>query len=102
MVFATLSFPGVKLPRISLSCPPLVSLGRGDPVLCQYSALGPVANTDTKLLIYGLFQRDLYLWLDTRPPLPVGGEAGFGMALALALPLVVTVLRLRFDFFGAW
>ncbi len=46
--------------------------------------------------------RDLYLWLDTRPPLPVGGEAGFGMALALALPLVVTVLRLRFDFFGAW
>ena len=31
MVFATLSFPGVKLPRISLSCPPLVSLGRGDP-----------------------------------------------------------------------
>ena len=48
------------------------------------------------------FKRDLYLWLDTRPPLPVGGEAGFGMALALALPLVVTVLRLRFDFSGAW
>ena len=35
-----------------------------DPVPCQYSALGPVANTDTKLLIYGLFQKGRVLAQD--------------------------------------
>ena len=46
-----------------------------DPVLCQNSdshdipkrrptALGPVANTDTKLLIYGLFQKSRVLAQD--------------------------------------
>ena len=33
-------------------------------VLCQNSALGPVANTDTKLLIYGLFQKGRVLAQD--------------------------------------
>ena len=29
------------------------------PTIVKPTALGPVANTDTKLLIYGLFQRGL-------------------------------------------
>ena len=31
------------------------------------TALGPVANTDTKLLIYGLFQKGLVLAQDGEP-----------------------------------
>ena len=37
------------------------------------TALGPVANTDTKLLIYGLFQKGRVLAQDgVLPPLSVG------------------------------
>ena len=55
--------------------------GHRDGVLCQNSdshgipkrrptALGPIANTDTKLLIYGLFQKSRVLAQD-------GVEVGF-------------------------
>ena len=45
------------------------------------TALGPVANTDTKLLIYGLFQKGRVLAQDGKPrntgrnprPAPYGG-----------------------------
>ena len=45
------------------------------PTIVQPTALGPVANTDTKLLIYGLFQKGRVLAQD--------GVAG----AALSLPL---------------
>ena len=35
-----------------------------DRELCTKAALGPVANTDTKLLIYGLFQKGRVLAQD--------------------------------------
>ena len=34
------------------------------------TALGPVANTDTKLLIYGLFQKGRVLAQDGKPACP--------------------------------
>ena len=46
------------------------------------TALGPVANTDTKLLIYGLFQKGRVLAQD--------GEQQ-QILLALMIPLVVMV-----------
>ena len=47
------------------------------------TALGPVANTDTKLLIYGLFQRGRVLAQDgfrVRSPLPAARPAAQGSA----------------------
>ena len=41
--------------------------------IAKPTALGPVANTDTKLLIYGLFQKGRVLAQDgVLPPLSVG------------------------------
>ena len=37
------------------------------------TALGPVANTDTKLLIYGLFQKGRVLAQEVLPQSSVGG-----------------------------
>ena len=47
-----------------LSCLEL-SLNQG-----QRTALGPGANTDTKLLIYGLFQKGRVLAQDASGPVP--------------------------------
>ena len=48
------------------------------------TALGPVANTDTKLLIYGLFQKGRVLAQDGMMPGPAGlveAEGRSGVAL---------------------
>ena len=61
--------------RHALLPSPTGAVARFNPVLCQNSdshdipkrrptALGPVANTDTKLLIYGLFQKSRVLAQD--------------------------------------
>ena len=45
--------------------------------IVQPTALGPVANTDTKLLIYGLFQKGRVLAQDgVRRVLTVSGRRG--------------------------
>ena len=45
------------------------------------TALGPGANTDTKLLIYGLFQKGRVLAQDGNPDLAVGEESGADVGL---------------------
>ena len=40
--------------------PALIAPFRSPKTIVKPTAFGPVANTDTKLLIYGLFQRGLY------------------------------------------
>ena len=59
---------------------------RSPKTIVKPTALGPVANTDTKFLIYGLFQKGRVLAQDdldlVGPAIPLADEMGAGMVPA--------------------